>query len=135
MKLRKLLQKVRRQSCAYWIEEIIYRTYDGRQWKVIVWILGPRNAISWTEGRFRTHEECEEYIKDKKWENIRYNIAELRKKYHRPPKNSKSPKKSGRTKFVFTDSIWREIFEQRMRPFYKLAQSLKKKLYKDTPSP
>ncbi len=71
MKLRKLLQKVRWQSCAYRIEEIIYRTYDRRQWRVIGWILGPRNVISWTEGRFRTYEECEKYIEDKKVEKYK----------------------------------------------------------------
>ena len=89
MKLKKLLRKAREQCCAYYIEEIEQATYDGKQWRVRGWILGPPGlpAYDWSEGRFNTYEECEEYINMKQWKRVEWNIAQLRKKYKRPSKH------------------------------------------------
>ena len=88
MRLRKLLRKARHQSCVYSIEEIEQATYDGKQWRVKGWILGPPggHSFEWSEGRFNSYDECEEYINTKQWDRVRWNIAQLRKKYNRPSK-------------------------------------------------
>jgi len=90
MKLRKLLRKVREQSCVYYIKEIEQATYDGKQWRVRGhMLLGLGHPLDWNEGRFNSFAECDEYIKAKYWERIQHNIANLRKKYNRPSKRMK----------------------------------------------
>ena len=51
--------------------------------------MGPPGLPSydWSEGRFNTYEECEEYINMKQWKRVEWNIAQLRKKYKRPSKH------------------------------------------------
>lgn len=87
MKLRKLLKEVRKIHHFYYIKEIIYPTYDGKQWDVRAW-----NCILSAKKRDFRIKRCEDFasalaiVKEHRWREIKGNIRDLRKKYNRPSK-------------------------------------------------
>ena len=89
MKLRKLLRKARSQYVYRSIYADEYVRVDGLQWVVKESMLvGPGMRPLESIYRFRTDEEARTFRKDRYWQTVARNIANLRKKYNRPSKSN-----------------------------------------------